>query len=58
MPACAALIASDVADTPRAAAVPDGESVIETPVNPRVVRSRSTLIAGDHPAAFTLSYAA
>src|SRR3954449_1587415 len=57
VPAAAALIARDVAETPRADAVPDSESVIDTPVKPSVVRRSPTLIACDQPAAFVASYA-
>ena len=55
VPAVAARIASEVAVTPRAEAVPERESVIVTPLKPSWVRSRSTLIAFDQPAPFALS---
>ena len=55
VPAWAARRASEVADTPRAEAVPLSESVMLTPEKPRVVRSSPTLIAGDQPAALAAS---
>src|SRR3954469_11467737 len=57
VPAFAALTASVVGETPRAAAVPVSESVTVTPRKPNVVRRREAPIACDHPAAFAVSYA-
>ena len=57
VPAAAARMASEVAETPREAAVPSRESVMVTPVKPSVPRSRSVPTACDHPAALDRSYA-
>jgi len=57
VPAFAALRAMEPLDRPRAFAVPSRESVIETPVKPRLSRKSVVAMAADQPAALAASYA-